>query len=182
MSKRSTAKILAPVEAADIDEEIERVCALTPEQRREELRKLGFELHEAPTEADGPYVRLLASELQKSAAGARTRPTARPRHRSMRVMTACAALLGVGAVAIVIGRPTLLRERKEPINLVAVETSAPASMGSVEELRQHALKPCDDRRWGECIELLVDLLARDPASRSDPRVQSARKAAVESSR
>jgi len=110
MPRRTPEETLAAIEEQAADDEMEEVLAMTPEERRAELRAAGFDLAAGDAQADA---------LRAAALGAPSAVTAiRPRRAWRLTMLAAAslALLAALAVAVILYNrdPTVARHRPDP--------------------------------------------------------------------
>jgi hypothetical protein len=67
MPKRNPEDVLKDIEDSEVDDEIDRVLAMTPEERRKELEAAGFDINEIHAQADQLYelIQLLARKNAK---------------------------------------------------------------------------------------------------------------------
>ncbi len=159
MSKRSPEDILSDIEDSEADDEIERVLAMTPEERRRELGAGGFDMASLHARADALYAQVHRAE-QDAPLRVNVVPLPAPRRRTARTVWAISLIAAAIGVAFVI------------MSMDAVVGKAP----DPSRLRSAAYAACDAYRWSECEEKLDQARAVDPGGESDPRVVAARKA------
>ena len=176
MTKRSPERILDAIEAWDdddkVDAEMERILALTPEQRAEELRAAGVDVEAERAKAQewraqhAPESQgARASQALPGALPAQAAPTSKVVRLSVRTrwtIAAIAAAFGALGVAIFATRP--------------IEVAASPDQAA-RELRRHAFAACDGQRWGECLQGLDEARRLDPSGESDARVRDYRQRA-----
>jgi hypothetical protein len=92
MPKRNPEDVRKDIEDADLDAEMERVLAMTPEQRRGELEAAGVDLAEVHAKADALYEKM------------RAKPPApiplRPQPNRARVVILVAAVAAIAALVV----------------------------------------------------------------------------------
>jgi hypothetical protein len=149
-SKRTPEDILSSIEDPPIDEEIERVLAMTPEERRAELAAAGIDIKELHAQADA----LRAKPL---------RPRA-PRWRTAALLAAAAvAVAGIGGAIHALVGGTIRQPPAAGFHDAAAAT-----------VREQGLAACGDHRWQECLDDLDRARDLDPAGDAAPQVQQAR--------
>jgi hypothetical protein len=163
MAKRKASEVWTALEEEDVDAEIEAALAMTPEERRRELRAAGFDLDEVHARADA-----------LGAGPARSEPIARVRTLRRVLIIAPVALALAAGVAIVV-RPYLA--------LYDQHLTAPAPIDEQADraaaLRTKASDACGAKRWDECIEKLDEAKALDPRGDNDREPQALRRMANE---
>jgi len=165
MSKRNPKDILGDIEESDVDDEVERVLALSPEERRRELEAGGVDLKSLRAQADA-----LHAQVQRAAAmGTRLgRPGAPPASQRRRRATVWAISLLAAALAVML---FFVSPRSE--------VTGTGRAGAAAALRNAAYGDCDAHRWRECEQKLNDAKDLDPDGESEPRVVAARRASRE---
>jgi hypothetical protein len=165
MAKRTASEVWAALEEQDVDAEMEAVLAMTPEERRSELRAAGFDLDKVHAQADA-----LGAAPARSG---RVR-VLRPLRRRLMVAVPVAAALAAG-VALTVG-PYLGSE------IVTAHRPVDDSVVRAGALRLEAGNAHEARRWQACIEKLNEARALDPAGDEAPEVQAMRRSAEEALR
>jgi hypothetical protein len=183
MEKRSPEEILQAIEDAPLDDEMERVLAMTPEERRRELEAAGVDLVEVRAAADAVHEKMQGGEREPRsepwpAAGAPVVPIARARRwqRAAWLSAAAAAVLLVGALGVIEGPAVVawLRGTTEPI-LPDNEPPRPQSPRELaERARDEADQACAARLLGTCRDKLDEARRLDPAGEAEERVQRLR--------
>jgi hypothetical protein len=161
MSKRSPEEILKDIEDSEVDDEIDRVLAMSPEERRRELEAGGVDVEGLHAKADA-----LHGQIQHAATAGP--PPAKVTVLATRVRRAAWA---VPLIAAALG-----------VVFFVMSTGGGVSRGRAHgaaELRSEAYAACDAHRWRECGEKLDQAKEIDPEGESDPRVVAARKAVQE---
>jgi hypothetical protein len=134
MPRRTPEETLAAIEARADDDEMESVLAMTPEERRAELRAAGFDLAAGNAKADA----LRAATL---AASGPVTPIRRWRPRNVAMLAAAAfALFGVFIVV----------NNRDP-NAMAIP---PREVLEAADLRDQAADACRAKKLSECVDLL----------------------------
>jgi hypothetical protein len=158
--KRSASELWEALEDQAMDDEMEAVLAMTPEERRQELRAAGFDLERVNAHAD--------------ALGAAPTPPAQvtvPRPKRLRV----AVVLPLAA-AIASGAAVIVRVATSPVYVAAPRPADPAIVRA-EALRQEAREACGAQSWQACLDKLNEARALDPGGDEAPEVQALRRAA-----
>jgi hypothetical protein len=158
-SKRSPEDILSDIEDSEADDEIERVLAMTPEERRRELGAGGFDMASLHARADALYAEVHRAE-QDAPSRMKVVPLPAPRRRPARTVWAISLIAAAFVVAFVV------------MSVDAIVGKSPEPT----RLRSAAYAACDARRWGECKEKLDQARDIDREGESDPRVVAARTA------
>jgi hypothetical protein len=167
---------------AQVDAEMERVLAMTPEERDAELRAAGVDVEAERVKAREWRERAERGELPEQAKPLSAEPPATTngkaapagavvpidRARSRRLRWGFGGL----AMAATIG------------GLYATSVSSLTGQGDkttpaerADEMRQHAVVACGRSQWAECLRDLDVADGFDPAGANDPRVQELRRAA-----
>jgi hypothetical protein len=197
-SKRTPEEILTAIEDSAFDEELERVTAMTPEQRRAELEGAGFDVEELHVEADAwadrmnqkpddapsPEVPVLAVAAVAQAAVRH----AAERDRRRRPVP-LVAWLAAAATATVVGGAlyaTLHRTPGPAIGPVPPEPTTPAPLPSAVpdlvaavELRRLAAVACNAQQWSACLARLDEARAVDPDGDGATPVKTLRDRAIQ---
>jgi hypothetical protein len=191
---RTPEEILAAVEDPSLDEaldaEMERVLAMTPEQRHAELAAAGFDVKELHAEADvwaekmkHTAVEDRKKDLVTEARAKSLRPP--PRRRPAAVLLAAtlgAATVGGAALAYVHwgAAPSPVTAPSAPPSTPTAPTPPPSALpvaARAAKYRERALAACQGHMWQPCLEDLDRARELDPAGESDPAVQAARQEA-----
>jgi hypothetical protein len=166
-----------------IDAEMERVLAMTPEERENELRAAGVDVEADQAKgrdwrarAFPGEVTISPSRLRPIEGGASARKGPPKPSRGWwwsRGGMVAAAALAAGALLVV--------ARREPVttthgNPYATQPPEPTPRDRAEALRQNAYAACDRRAWAECRRLLDEAKGLDPEGDADPRVKTRRDA------
>jgi hypothetical protein len=162
MAKRKASEVWTALEEEDVDAEIEAALAMTPEERRGELRAAGFDLDEVHARADA-----------LGAGPAHSKPVARVRTLRRVLIIAPVALALAAGVAVVV-RPYLAFDDRLTAPAPIDEQAARAAA-----LRTKASDACGAHRWDECIEKLDEARALDPRGDNDREPQALRRMANE---
>ena len=158
MGRRTPTEVWKDVSGDDgdaTDDDMEAILAMTPEDRRRELEKAGFDLERFHAEADAKW--------DPPAEPTRLRPRAA---RRVVFATATALAIAAGAAIVVHVRP--------PGDVVG---SAPDDSRAA-ALRKQARDACAARDRKTCLAKLDEAKALDPAGDEAPDVQSLRKSAT----
>ncbi len=160
MTKRTPNEVWAALEEGAQEAEMEAVLAMSPEERRRELREAGFDLEKVHAQADA-----------LGAAPAPPEPAARVRPRRLRlaVVIPLAAALAA-AVALVV------KSALPPAPVAEGRPDSPSELRAA-ALRREARQACDARSWPTCLDKLNEARALDPSGDQAPEVQSWRSAA-----
>jgi|SRR5579859_5219113 len=160
MTKRSPSEVWAALEESALDDEMDAVLAMTPEERRRELREAGFDLEKVHARADA-----LGTEP--------TRPdpvvVLRPKRRRLAVVVAGVAL--AAGIALVVDRALAPAP-------VAAHHSEEAPAERARALRQEAREACAARSWARCKDELNEARDLDPDGDQAPEIQALRHAAA----
>jgi hypothetical protein len=177
MPKPTPEEVLKAIEESEVDDEVERVLAMTPEQRRAELEAAGFDMKEVHAKADAFHARLQGG-AETPAARDSARPSLRARwRRPARIgALAGAALLvffagmnGRALAAWIAGEPV----RPDDTWLPWRPARTPWQHAVL--LRMEALDACAQQDWTQCSRKLDEASILDPAGESSPSVQEARR-------
>jgi hypothetical protein len=184
MSKRTPEEILKAIEESEVDDEVDRILAMSPEERRRNLEAAGVDISKLHAEADALHDRVQqassAQEHEPATVGAPKAihgsggngaqvvklpgPTRRlPRARWLALPAAAA--LAWGAVALTTGVTMVGSGRPSPKNLEAATT-----------LREKAQAECAESKWKECVDDLNAAKKLDPYG-EDETIQRERAAA-----
>jgi len=106
MSKRSPEDILKDIEGSDVDDAIERVTSMSPDQRKKELEAAGFTEAELRSKADALYERMQAAAVEEGKkrleAEARAKSLRPPAPRARVVLLVAAAVVAAIVVALLL--------------------------------------------------------------------------------
>jgi|HubBroStandDraft_1064217.scaffolds.fasta_scaffold204601_2 hypothetical protein len=184
MSRRTPEEILAALDDEAADDEMDRVLAMTPAERRNELEVAGANVDTLHGEADKVHDEVrrtaVAHAAKEAEAEARLRALRPPRSRlRVAVLLAATAALGVPAafVAVRFLWPPAPAPLALPSPLPSASTSAPGPTPG--ELRDIALDDCAHSRWRACLDKLDAVRLQDPAGDFTAAVQSARRQAFD---
>jgi hypothetical protein len=185
MDKLTPEETLKAVETFDEgtgDAEMDRVLAMTPEERDAELRAAGFDLAAVDAESDRLHAELVG-EPGREVADAQVQPArevvGRRRAPSRRWAVgawAAAAAIALPALSLVAfhylqpKEPVVIRPEPPPPDPTANLRRAAA------DLRQDATEGCAKELWGLCGDRLDEAQKLDPAGESTPDVQQMRRA------
>jgi hypothetical protein len=183
LTPEETLKALETFDEATGDAEMDRVLAMTPEERDAELRAGGFDPAEVDAKSDALYAELTGrgapavAEAQLLAppepASRRVAP-GRRRVVAWTVVAACAATVAlVLAGAHYLGTKSDIVVRPEPPERSVPQ---PPRLTAEQELRQAAAEACGGELWGRCQNKLDEAAKLDPAGESTPQVRELRKA------
>jgi hypothetical protein len=177
MPKPTPEEVLRSIEEPGLDEEMDRVLAMTPEQRKKELEEAGFDLAALHAEADAVYAKMQrasvetrAKELEREGRAKSVRPEARRRPLVL--------WLAAGVIYTALG-PSSPAPTVPPVPPTATTPPAsPVDLVAAERLRAEAFAACDAMRWAECLAHFDDAKRSDPAGDTSPEVQIARQKAL----
>jgi hypothetical protein len=161
MTKRSPNEVWAALEDDALEAEMDAVLAMSPEERRRELREAGFDLEKVHAQADA-----LGAPPARPEREARVRP----RRLRLAVVIPLAAALAAGvALAVKSALPPAPVAEGRP-------DDSPSELRAA-ALRQEARQACEARSWPTCLDKLNEARALDPTGDQAPEVQSWRSAA-----
>ena len=105
MPKPTPRDVLKGIEQSDFDDEMDRVLAMTPEQRRQELAAAGYDPAEVHAQADAVHAKMVRAALDDRAKRLETdarvrsmRPKAKPRPLVLWVAAGATAAVAGGVV------------------------------------------------------------------------------------
>ena len=160
MTKRSPSEVWAALEEDALDDEMEAVLAMSPEERRRELRGAGFDLEKVHAQADA---------LGAEPARPKLVAVLRPKRWRLAVVVPLAAALAAGIALLVTSvLPPAPVATHHPDSPPAVRAAA---------LRQEAHAACQARTWSTCLDKLNEARALDPSGDQAPDVQMLRRSA-----
>jgi hypothetical protein len=186
-SKRTPEELLAALEGEIADDEMERVLALSDDDRRGELREADADLR-----AIDATVRELHGQIARAAAAhtleegeSKPRVRAAPaavvpldsRERSRWVIWLAAATLGgVGLVLAAMNSAVIVAwwGGREDIRADDGGLLRGSPMDRANELRDEAEQACKRRLWGLCETKLDEAQQLHPGGENEPRVQRMR--------
>ncbi len=164
MTKQTPSDILAALEEQRLDDEMEAVLAMTPEERRRELREAGFDLDRVHADADA---------LLRRVAPAPTATVPRAR-RGVRIGAALSVAGALAAGAAVVAQVFPL---DGPIvTRPAPDDAAKAHAGALRLQAREAYRAGDSPA---CLAKLNEARRLDPTGDGSPEVQSLRRSAAE---
>jgi hypothetical protein len=106
MSKRSPEDILKDIEDAEVDDPVDRVLAMSPEERQRELEAAGFTATELDAKADALYERMQQAGVDEGKrrleAEARARSLRPPARGGRRVLLLAAAAFAAIVLALLL--------------------------------------------------------------------------------
>jgi hypothetical protein len=191
-SKRTPEEILTAIEESSFDEELDRVMAMTPEQRRAELEGAGFDVEELHAEADAWHDRMKQEPgarvpgtpaIAVTAVAQAAVPRAAERDRRRRpapvvLWLAAAATVTVagGALYAALHRtpgPTIVPLPPAPSSPEPVPPAVPDLVAAA-ELRHQAAAACEAQQWSACLAHLEEARAADPGGDDAPSVKALR--------
>jgi hypothetical protein len=143
MPRRTPEETLAAIAAHADDDEMESVLAMTPEERRAELRAAGFDIEAGNAKADA----LRAATL---AASGSVTPIRRWRPRNVAMLAAAAFALFGGLI---------VANDRDP-NVSAIP---PRELLEARDLRNQAAHACAAKKLSECVDRLERARVLDPA-------------------
>jgi hypothetical protein len=195
MAKRTPQQVLDAIDAwedeDEIDEEMERVLAMTPEEIDRDLEAHGVNLQAEHAKADAWLERAKRGEAltptasapasasasasapapapasapaPATATGAAVVPLRPRRSTTMRVLTMMAATLGVLVVLVGVV-PRAHDWLNRPVDVASGQKPTPA-----EAMREKAFLACDAQRYDECQRLLDEARTADPDGDRTPQV------------
>jgi hypothetical protein len=173
------------------EELIEQAAAVSVAQAEKELAEAGFDVAAERARAEAFLVSLetaVAAEEGVAEAVAQEAPRSsperaakserkKPRLAGVWVAAAAAAVAAGAAVTYVATRP---EETASPTPPPSTGPAAPsAELAAAAYLRQRATGACDKGRGAECLSLLDQAAAKDPAGDATPEVQRLRAKAAQ---
>jgi hypothetical protein len=168
MAKRTDRQVWAALEEDALDAEMDAVLAMTPEERRRELKAAGFDLDKVHAQADA-----IGAELAPQAAAKPMQPARmtimRPKRRRMVIIVPVVIALAAG-IAVVVS-PYVTDQG------VSAHRPDDTPIERARALREQARDDCDARRWEACLQKLDDARALDPQGDGAEDVQSTRRTA-----
>jgi hypothetical protein len=165
--KRSASELWAALEDEAMDDEMEAVLAMTPEERRRELREAGIDLERVHAQADA----LGAAPAPPAPAPLAPVTVLRPKRLRVAVVVPAAVALAAG-LAVVVNLAT------SPAPVAAHRPPEPPAVRA-EALRQAARDACQAQTWQTCLDKLNEAKALDPGGDESPEVQALRRSAGE---
>ncbi len=118
MSKRNPEDVLKDIEQSAVDDEVERVLAMSPEERRKELEAAGYTAAELDAKADALFERFqqagLAGEKKKLEEAGRAKSLGPPAQSGRRTLLLIAAAFVVILVALLF-LPSLTSRQVTPL-------------------------------------------------------------------
>ena len=175
-------RTLRSIEEPTLDEEIEGVLAMTPEQRRAELEAAGFDMKELHAKADAWAEKKEPSRSQRPQV--RSRPPMPERQRRPPVFWFAAATVAAAAAGGLVyalthpGAPPQVPSPPAPSSAPAPELQS-EKLIAASDLRRRALAACEASRWDACLSQIEEARMLDPAGDEAPEVKAARKKAVD---
>jgi hypothetical protein len=159
MVKLTDSELWDTLEEEALDDDMEAVLAMTPEERRKDLREAGLDLEKVHARIDA-----LVAEPTRPAKVIALR---RSRKRlAIALSTAAALAAGIGLI-VQMSTPELVGH--------GVPDDPPAVRA--EALRRNARDACGAGSWQVCLDRLNRARALDPAGDQAPEIQSLRRSA-----
>jgi hypothetical protein len=153
MTKRSATDLWDALNDATVDAELERVLAMTPEERRRELVATGVDLDQVRARADAVVASIPGVPADASSpAVAHPPPVTLAPHRESRATASVPAPVGP-------------------------QPPTPTAASRAESLRRDAREACAKRSWQTCLDKLDEARTIDPAGDQVPAVQALRRSA-----
>ena len=211
MAKRSPKQVLDALDAWDeddaVDAEMERVLAMTPEERENDLRAMGVDVEaerskarewrEKAARGEIPVIAKLGQPEAAPVPAAAPRveqpqlepaspPPAKPAGNVVKkrppTRARWAALIATATVALAVGAlamPVAEIVRGPQISPPDVMAGSPrrSPVYTVAEIRRQAFEACEARRWDACLWGLDLARGRDPDGDQDVRVEEYRQRA-----
>jgi hypothetical protein len=168
MTKRTAKELWDALDEATLAAELESELALTPEERRQELIKEGYDIDKVHAQADAFFASLPA----KAAAGPQAEAVPAPRPKRMRAAVIVSASLALAAGA------ALVIKAAQPPPPVGARPPLDPQVVRAEALRREARDACDAHVWKTCVDKLDEARALDPEGDGDPEVQALRRGAA----
>jgi hypothetical protein len=176
-TKRSAKDVLDDIEHSEMDDEIDRVLALTEDELHRELTGAGFDVDELHAKADALYEKLQQGAPPGEAPPTQTAPAApaspapapsapAPARLDEARARRARLIAGLALAASVVGVYTFLHSRDDDV------TMSPKVYA--EEQRRAAADACDHARWRECLKELDQADAVDPAGAGAARTKELR--------
>ncbi len=186
MPKPTPEEILKAIEESEVDDEIERVLAMSDEERRKELEGAGYDMAELHARADAMHAKIVgASAAAKVVDLAAAREKRRPRPVWLALVAAAAAVVVVGGGATLVATRTPSPAPPSPTPSIPsappvppAELLAQERQRKAQDLRARAGAEYADGKWADCAQDLSDAAELDPAGDSARAVQRLRKKAL----
>ena len=158
---------------------IEEAAAVSVAQAEKDLAAWGFDVAAERARAEAFLVSLETAVAEEEGEVAQAVPREAPKRAAKKPrpaavwVAAAAAAVAAGAVTYVATRPP--EEARSPVTPPSTGTVAPPSeLAAAADLRHRAAAACDKGRTDECLSLLDQAAAKDPAGDTTPEVQRLR--------
>jgi hypothetical protein len=183
MTKRSATDLWDALNDATVDAELERVLAMTPEERRRELVATGVDLDQVRARADAVVASIPGVPADASSpAVAHPPPVTLAPHRASRatgvplkrLRPTIVVSLGLAAAA---GLALVIATASMPAPVVGPQPPTHTPASRAESLRRDAREACGKRTWQTCLDKLDQARTIDPAGDEAPAVQALRRSA-----
>ena len=171
MTKRTASELWNDLEGAAVKAELDSVLAMTPEERRRELRAAGFDLEKVHAQAGALFASIAPASAPASASAPAPVTVLRPKRWRLAVVLPVGLALAA-AVALVINAAL-----PEPIPTAIPPDISPAYRAAA--MRADARKSCKLHRWQDCLAELDDAKELDPAGDDTPEIKELRRAIAE---
>ena len=182
MAKRTAKELWDALDKATLDAELESELAMTPEERRQELIKEGYDIDELHAEADAFFASLPAKVAPAAAPAAS--PTAGPEapgapepvQPAPKLATVVPIrrpwMIGAFSVAACVALFLMVKAAQPPPPVA--HAPPPTDHDLAEVGRDMAEARCALKDWAACKANLDDAAKVDPDGESEPRVQQLR--------
>ena len=202
MSKRTPEEILKSIEDSEVDDEVDRILAMSPEERRRNLEAAGVDISKLHAQADALHARIQQTsggQVGKLSDGSETRKHANAGEERKPVDASEQKAVhgggGNGAQVVKLPGPTRRLPRARWLALpaaaaltwgaVALMTGvvsvgsgqlSPESLEAARTLREKARGECGESKWKACLDDLDAAKTLDPHG-EDEAIQRERAAA-----
>jgi hypothetical protein len=185
MPRPTPEDVLKGIEDSELDDEVERVLAMTPEQRQKDLEAAGFDMAELNAKADAAYeamqrapVEAKRKELEGQARAKSLRPKARQRPVVLWVAAVATAVVAGGVVYAMIARPPEGPQVPPPTPTATTPPMPSVDLVVAADLRRRAFAACSAKQWEACLARFDEAKQGDPGGDAAPEVQLARQKAT----
>jgi hypothetical protein len=185
MTKRTAQETWDALDEAALDAEIDRVIAMTPEEREQELSKAGFDVDKVHAESDAFYEKLQAMRPELAADPPAPAPAQAanvlplPSQPAKRPRRALVVGVGVGAALALAASIAVIIQMSTPGPPVGGPDPPVTPAQRAETLRHSAGESCQHEHWQTCLDSLDEAREADPQGDVAPEVQALRKLATE---
>jgi hypothetical protein len=185
MPRPTAEEVLKGIEDSEHDDEVDRVLAMTPEQREKELEAAGFDMVELNARADAAYAKMQRAPVEAKVKALETearskslRPKTRQRPVVLWIAAAATAAVAGGVVYAMLAQPGPEPRVVPPAPPPTVLPSPAVDLVAAADLRRQAFAACATQKWSECLARFDDAKRGDPAGDASPEVQLAREKAM----